>query len=63
MREGDVGARGGLSWFNNAALDFGPGRDLMVRGFKPRVRLWIDGVESAWDSLPLSLPLHPSKIK
>ena len=44
-------------------LDFDSGHDLMVRGFEPHVGLCTDGVEPAWDSLPLSVsvclcPLH-----
>ena len=50
-------------------LDFGSGRDLMVPGFEPRIRLCADRVGPAWDSLPLSyshahtlsLSLSPSK--
>ena len=38
-------------------LDFGSGRDLTVHEIKPRVGLWADDTESAWDSLSLSLPL------
>ena len=37
-------------------LDFSSGHDLTVRGFKPSVRLCIDSVEPAWDSLSLPLP-------
>ena len=40
-------------------LDFSSGRDLKICGIKPRVELYTDSVEPAWDSLsPLSpLPL------
>ena len=43
-------------------LDFGSGYDLMVREFKPRVRLQTDSVEIGWDSFSpsLSLPLSLS---
>ena len=39
-------------------LDFGPGHDLMVQEFEPRMRT-TDSVEPAWDSLspPFFLPL------
>ena len=49
-------------------LDFGSGHDLMVREFKPHVRLWADSGEPVRDSLspPLSasplLSLSLSKI-
>ena len=38
-------------------VNFGSGRDLMVRGFKPRIRLHADSTGPAWDSLSLPL-LH-----
>ena len=37
-------------------LDFGSGRDLMVREFDSYVGLCTDSTEPAWESL--SLPLH-----
>ena len=39
-------------------LDFGSGRGLAVRGIKPRIRLYAESEEPAWDSLspPLSAP-------
>ena len=37
------------------ALDFSSSHDLTVREFEPRIRLWADGAEPAWDSLSLSL--------
>ena len=37
-------------------LDLGSGRDLMVHGIEPRIRLCADSVAPAWDSLPLTLP-------
>ena len=41
-------------------LDFGSGRDLMVREFKPHVGLRAVSAEPAWDSLSLPLSLWPS---
>ena len=38
-------------------LDFGLGHDLTVRGFKSLTVLRTDGMEPAWDSLPLPLSL------
>ena len=40
-------------------LDLGSGHDLTFRGFEPRVGLWADSTELAWESLShsLSLPL------
>ncbi|VFV17758.1 Hypothetical predicted protein, partial [Lynx pardinus] len=35
-------------------LDLGSGHDPMVHGFGPLIGLCADGVEAAWDSLPLS---------
>ena len=43
-------------------LDFSLGHDLMAWEIMPRIGLYTDSVESAWDSLslPFSLPLtHP----
>ena len=39
------------------SLGFGSGHDLMVRETEPHVRLCIDSMEPAWDSLSLSLSL------
>ena len=36
-------------------LDFGSGHDLTVRGIEPRVRIYADREEPAWDSLSPSL--------
>ena len=47
--------------FQPVTLDFGSGHDLMVREFKPHVRLCAGSAEPAWDSL--SLPLSLSKNK
>ena len=41
-------------------LVLGSGRDLIVRGFKPHVRLCADRAEPAWDSVSLSLFLSLS---
>ena len=38
-------------------LDFGSGHDLTVRGVEPRIRLFTDSGEPAWDSLSLLLSL------
>ena len=48
----------------HAALDFGSGRDLPVRGLEPHPGLCADGAEPAWGSLslPLSLPLPCSLL-
>ena len=35
-------------------LDLGSGHDPMVHGSGPLIGLCADGVEAAWDSLPLS---------
>ena len=40
-------------------LDFGSSHDLTVPGIKPRVRLWADSAEPAWDSLSPSLSAPP----
>ena len=46
------------------ALDFGSGRDLMVREMEPHVGLCADSAEPAWNSLSssLSAPLQSVKI-
>ena len=41
-------------------LDCASGRDLTVREIEPRVGLCTDGMEPAWDSLFLPLPLSPA---
>ena len=41
-------------------LDFSSGHDLMVHEFKPRVRLYTDSTEPAWDSLSLFLSAPPA---
>ena len=41
-------------------LGFGSGHDLMVHGVKPRIGFCPDVAETAWDSLPVSLPLLQS---
>ena len=38
-------------------LGFGLGKDLTVREFEPRIRLWADSVEPAWNTLSLSVSL------
>ena len=40
-------------------LDFGSGHDLTVREMEPRVKLYADSVEPAWDSLSPSLSAPP----
>ena len=40
-------------------LDFGSGRDLMVREIAPRVGLCADGTGPAWESLSPSLSAPP----
>ena len=40
-------------------LDFGSGHDLMVCKFEPHIRLYTDSMQSAWDSLSLSLSVSP----
>ena len=40
-------------------LDFGSGNDLRVREFEPRVGLWADSSEPAWDSVSPSLSAPP----
>ena len=45
-------------------LHFGSGHDLVVHGFKPRIKLCADSLESAWDSLSSSLlALPPLRLK
>ena len=39
--------------------DFGPGHDLKVHEFEPRIGLHADSTEPAWDSLSPSLCLPP----
>ena len=51
------GAPGGAQSVEHLTLDFGSGHDLTVRGIEPRVGLRADSAETAWDSLPPSLPL------
>ena len=41
-------------------LNFGSGHDLMVGGMEPRVRLYTDSMEPAWDSLSLFLSAPPA---
>ena len=45
---------GSVGW----ASDFGSGYDLMVHEFEPCIRLCIDSVEPAWDSLSLPPSLY-----
>ena len=40
-------------------LDFGSGRDLMLREFELCVRFYTDSGEAAWDSLSPSLSAPP----
>ena len=43
-------------------VDLGSGHDLTACGFEPHIRLCVDSMEPAWDSLSfLSLPLHCSR--
>ena len=44
------------------ALDFGSGHDLMVRKFKPCIRLCADNMEPACDSLSPSLSVSPPLV-
>ena len=41
-------------------VDLGSGHDLTACGFEPHIRLCVDSMEPAWDSLLLSLPLTHS---
>ena len=43
----------------SVGLDFGSGHDLTVRELEPRVRLYTDSVEPAWDSFSPSLSAPP----
>ena len=47
-------------WVEHPTLDLRSGYGLTVRGFKARVRLCIDSVEPAWDSVSPSLCLSLS---
>ena len=40
-------------------LDFGSGHVLLFHEFQPLLELRTDSMETAWDSLPLSLSLLP----
>ena len=51
---GISGVRGWLSWLTAELLILA-----QVPEFKPHVRLCADSVESAWDSLSLSICLSP----
>ena len=51
------GGSGGAQSIERLTLDFGSGCDLTVHGIKPLVGLCADSVETAWDSLSLSLSL------
>ena len=43
-------------------LGFSSGHDVTGHGFEPHVGLWVDSMEPAWDSLPLSaLPVSVSQ--
>ena len=42
-------------------LNFGSGHDLTVHRFKPRIGLWAESMEPAWDSLPLCA--HPMFVR
>ena len=58
----DKGGRWLPGWrgpFKHLTLGFSSGRDLLVRGFKPRIRLWSDSLEPAWDSVSLSFSALP----
>ena len=44
-------------------LGSGSGHDLLVPGLEPRIGLCADSVESAWDSLSLSLSLCLSSVR
>ena len=48
-------------WVGHPTLGFGSGHGLAVGGFEPRIGLRADSVETAWDSLSLSLSLSLSK--
>ena len=49
--------RGAPGWLSRLSirLDFGSGHDLTVREIEPRVKLYADSVEPAWDPVSPSL--------
>ena len=56
-RECLFGEPGWLRHLSVQLLTHDSGRDLMDGGFEPRVGLWADSEEPAWDSLSLPFPL------
>ena len=42
---------------NHPTLGFRSGHGLAAGEFEPRTRLWVDGVETAWRSLPVCFSL------
>ena len=46
---------------DHPTLGFSSGRDLTVCEIEPRVELWADSMEPAWDSVSASLSLSLSK--
>ena len=65
LKDQTVGATRWAPLIEGPTPDFGSGHDLVVREFKPRIRLHADDAEPAWDSLPPFLcpppPLSLSK--
>ena len=54
---------GAPGWRSRLSVRLQPGRDLAVRGFEPRVRLWADGSEpGACFRFCVSLSLCPSPV-
>ena len=42
-------------WVKHPTLDFSSGHDLVVHGIEPNIRLCLESIQPAWDSLSPSL--------
>ena len=52
-------APGWLSQLSVSLLGFSSGHDLMVHGIKPRIEVYAESSEAAWDSLSPFLSARP----
>ena len=58
-RTGFLWSAWGAQSVKGQTLDLGSGHDLMVHGIEPRMGLYGNGTEPAWNSLSLSLDPYP----
>ena len=52
---------GSVTYASDLTLGFISGRDLIVHGFEPCIRLCADTMEPAWDSLSPSVSVPPAQ--